>query len=329
MRGIRYEVSTSGFDPALQGVWSDPYGGAYNVGLMVPQVLPVVRDPQHRLLFMLAFARFGAHRKARLVGVRQLLTIAALIPQPSAEIPPPPYIFEQQVKTPYWHFTDADVSWHVMRVPPGNQPLPNKANADGIAFRYATGAALLFEKNPNGVSYAPPNGGRPLGAPISSSLGNLHDIRYPWNSDHAQDSLDIEIEGPCDLVFYASVQQTNPATRPSISSAGLTFPFGTGCLPKEEAFIGNFENQTTPVPVTYWRIGGSMIIEENSMIPWPRGLIEDDPMPWIAPTKRRGALTEGSLIPAPRGPSLEGIKPSKEIPAEARLYKAPGTRGKR
>jgi hypothetical protein len=309
MRGIRYEVSTSGFDPALQGVWSDPYSGVYNVGLIIPQVLPIVRDPQHRLLFILATIRLNAYRKVRLVGIRQLLTIAALIPR-SGEIPPPPYILEKQVVTPYWHFTDADVSWHVMRVPPGNNPKNNPKNSDGVAFRYATGSALLFEKNPNNQSYQPPNGGRPLGSPVSPSLGNLHDIRFPWVDDHAQDSCDVEIEGPCDVVFYASVQQTNPLTRATIPT-GLTFPFGTDNFPTEEAFIGNFAEQDPAIPTIYWRIGGSLIFEDCSMIPWPRGLIEDDRMEWIAPNKRRGALKEGSLEPEPRGSALVVPKRSR------------------
>jgi hypothetical protein len=308
MRGYRYEISTSGFDPALQGVWSDPYGGTANVGLMIPQVLPTVRDPQHRLLFELAFIRLGAGRKVRLVGLRQLLTIAALVPQTGGGTPPP-YIFEKQVETPFWHFSDAAVSWHVMHVPPGSNPKYSKSNADSIAYRYATGSALLFEKNPNLASYVPPNGGRPLGTPVSSSLGNLHDIRWPWTK-HPQHSMDVEIEGPGDIVFYASVQQTNSITRPQISSTGLTFPFGTGNLPQEEAFVGNWENQTVPVPVTYWRIAGSMIFEEANMIPVPGALVEDERMPWTAPKDRVGAVREGSLLPVPRGAALGAISKS-------------------
>jgi hypothetical protein len=324
MRGIRYEVSTSGFDPALQGVWSDPYSGVYGVGLVVPQVLPIVRDPQHRLLFELAFLRIGAGRKVRLVGIRQLLTIAALLPQPSVETTPPPYIFEKQVTTPFWHFTDATVSWHVMRVPPGNNPKYNKANADGVAYRYATGSALLFEKNPNSPSYQPPNGGRPLGSPVSPSLGNMHDIRWPWVADHAQDCMNVEIEGPCDIVFYASMQQTDPNSRTTTPITGLTFPLGTDNLPTEAAFVGNFENEATPVPVTYWRIGGSMIFEDCAMFPWPRELIEDDPMEWIAPNKRRGAVKEGSLKPPPRGAAL--VRPATSMAGVRKPAAAKGTR---
>jgi hypothetical protein len=296
MRGTRYEISTSGLDPALQGVWSDPFGGVYGVGLRVAQTLPTVRTYKNRLLYMLAFARFGAHRKVRLVGVRQLLTIAALLPTGEGS---QPYILEKQVTSPTWHFTDATWSWHVMRVPPGRNPKSHPSNADGVAFQYATAPALLFQTDPNEAGYKPPWAGRPIGTPVTPVLGNLHDIRFPWVDDRAPRSLDVEIEGPCDIVMFASGQQTNPDTRPLVPAApGGGFPYGTTCLPEMDAFVGNYD--LASIPTTYWRVAGSLIFEEENMIPRPRELVEDETMPWCSTgIGGGGGLVEGGLEAPP------------------------------
>ena len=294
MRGARYEISSSGIDQALQGVWSDPYGGIYNVGLIIPQVLPSESNWKNRLLFTLAFARFGAHRRVRLVGARQLLTMAAQLNPGSGTSN---YILEKQIETPYWHFPDGSVSWHIMRVPPGMNTQFNTSNGDGLAYRYAQNAALLFEEHPELSSYVSPNAGIPYGVPLAPSLGNFHDIRFPWVNDHAQTALDIEFEGPCDIVFFATVKQTDPDTRMQLVLPG-SLPGGTGCIPKEDAFLANFQSAT--VPPTYWRIGGSLIFEEAAIFPWPRYLEEDEVNPWCIPDSQSGGVSGGSIDP-PRG----------------------------
>jgi hypothetical protein len=295
MRGTRYETSTTGLDTAYQGIYSDPYGGVYNAGLLIPQIRPADRTYTNRLLFTLAFARFGAHRRVRLVGLRQMLTVAAFVPAAGGTS----YILEKQIPSsqPLWHFTDASVSWHVHRVGPGYRPLKNPANSDGVAFRYSTAPALLFESGPNTDAYIPPYGGRPPGMPLSGPLGNLHDVRFEWVSDHAWESVDsIEFEGPCDIVLFASVQQTNPANRTKLVVPGL-LPAGTDSFPEMDAFVANME--ANAIPTTYYRIAAAMIFEEENMIPYPRTLEEDEINPWCMPTSQGGGQTMGSIDPPP------------------------------
>jgi len=76
-RGTRREQTTVGFDPNLQNVGSDPYGSPYWVGQTIQPTPPANGS---RYLYLLALSRFGAHRKARLVGMRQLVTIGQYIP---------------------------------------------------------------------------------------------------------------------------------------------------------------------------------------------------------------------------------------------------------
>jgi len=77
MRGTRHELTTVGFDENLQNVGSDPYRSPYWVGQRIPAFNP---PNGSRYLFLLALARFGAHTKGRLVGIRQLVTIGQNIP---------------------------------------------------------------------------------------------------------------------------------------------------------------------------------------------------------------------------------------------------------
>lgn len=324
MRGARrYEISTSGIDQALQGVYSDPFGGINNVGLIIPSVVPTTRPKyRNRLTFTLAWMRLGAGRVVHVVGVRQLLTIAAQI-NASGDSPTGTYILEKQVTTPFWHFTDGSVSWSINRVQPGRNPLPHVDNTDSVAFTYAQGSALVFRTNPGLATYTPPAAGRPLGTPIAPSLGNIHDLRWPWN-DPSQESMRIEVQGPCDLVFTATVQQTNPSTRTTLLLPS-TLPGGTECLPSEDAFVANFPNTSgTPTIVApiYWRIGGSLVVEEANDFPWPRELQDDTTAPWCPPTSQRGGTRGGSIVPpegdSPRAPTGGDGAPKGAAPRKPR-----------
>jgi hypothetical protein len=117
--------------------------------------------------------------------------------------------------------------------------------------------------------YAPPYAGRPPGTVLIPEFGNFHDLRFPWKDDHAWESLDIEVEGPCAIELYASVQQTNPSTRPILD---LTSLGGCCCgLPPEEQFIQTFTN------AVYTRIAGSLIFEEANFVPENYPKVAKDP----------------------------------------------------
>jgi hypothetical protein len=168
--------------------------------------------------------------------------------------------FEFEVTSPFWRFTDGNVSWHITRYPQTDPP-PSTLNKDGVQFEYSLAPARLIQLA-DGIT--PPNGGRPYGMSLTGDLGCIHDIRHPWRSGHAWDSLRVEICGPCDIVFYASVLQTNPATRrvmPNITGAN------SSTFTPEDFFVSEFDNTDGAGRAVYHRIAGSLIFEEACWYP--------------------------------------------------------------
>jgi hypothetical protein len=80
--------------------------------------------------------------------------------------------------------------------------------------------------------------------------------------------LDIEIEGPCAIELYASVQQTNPSTRPTIPTLTAT---QLALLPPEEQFVAAFPS------AVYTKIAGSLIFEEANFVPENYPKVDKDP----------------------------------------------------
>jgi len=265
-RGTSHEISTVGFDQNLQTIGSDPYGSAYFVGISVPTtVLP----KNGRYLFMLALSRIGANEKARLVGIRQLVTIVANIPN-GVGAAQTIYPLELQVFSPFWHFTDANISWHLKKVAPLKRNTNNAFNAEGLQFQYAQTPALLFQKAPaEAGGYVAPYGGIPPGNNLLADLSNFHDLRFPWQSSQTWSELDTEFEGPCDIALFASVKQTDPATRPTLP-VGLT-DNQQRTMPEEDRFVYNFPQ------TIYGRIAGSLVFERNNQYPDPQQLSEKTP----------------------------------------------------
>jgi hypothetical protein len=277
LRGTTYEVSTTGFDENLQLIGGDPFGSAYNLGLRIPST--ATPDANHRYLFMLARARFNARQRARMTGIRQLLTIGVSVPETAesgANVQN--YILEEMVINPFWHFQDGNVSWHLLKMPIMSTVLSNPNNADCFMFRDSQTPALLYEAftppflGGGGpiVAYAPPYGGRPLYTenPLIPDYGCWRDLRFPWTSTMGTFPIpDIEFEGPCDIALYASVRQTNPSTR-----AALTIPAspaaGTNSIPFEDAMVANFAN------TIYWRIAGSLAFDVEDF--YPRRMVEEE-----------------------------------------------------
>ena len=247
MRGRgRYELSTTGLDENLQLVGADPYGTAYGFGLRIPNFQ---LSAHKRWLYMLAMSRIAANERVTLVGMRQFVSIGALKSDDSGTRN---YPFEQQVTSPWWHFPDGNVSWHLKRVAPGMNMQPNDANAPGQTYLYAMQSALLYEQPPTIIStdhYVPPNNGQPPGASLLPEYDGMKDIRSPWQ---VHIPIGLEIEGPCDIALFASVRQSDPITR----AAGIAGALTTTGLAIEDAFVGNY-----PTAV-YWRIAGALIFQE-------------------------------------------------------------------
>lgn len=253
-RGRRFEVSTKGFDENLQLIGSDSLSSPYWVGLRVPA--NATTDPKERYTALLAFARFGAGSRARLVGIRQLLTIGCFVPNDNQDAPAS-FPLERPVETPFWKFVDGNVLWALRIIPPILQPTASTQNKEGRQFRYGTTPAFLFETTV-GDSPIPPYAGGLPGNALVPDLYNFYDIRFPWVSDKAWDALDVSIQGPCDVVLFASIRQTSlfrlalPGTPPFLTTTGIT---------PEDAFVGN--NDTAQ----YWRVAGSLMFEEEDGTP--------------------------------------------------------------
>lgn len=261
MVGRRFEVSTVGIDEALQGLSTDPFGSAFptTVGLRIPAF---INSPSTRYLFLLATRQVANKEVVRVRGIRQYLTIGASAAA-SVSIPTRPVEFE--VVTPSFRFPDGNVSWHLVREPPQLVDL-QRPNTDlpSFAFADADQSALLYQSYVqsaatgfymlNLTAYMPPLGRLSTWEPIAN-LGNFHDIRFEWRGDHAWGALDEYVAGPCRVSFYASVLQTNPATRPL---AVFVNPLPPG--PPEELFINSMSTES--FSVSYWRVAGSLIFED-------------------------------------------------------------------
>jgi hypothetical protein len=164
---------------------------------------------------------------------------------------------------------DGNVSWHLMRVPFRTKSTLKPTNADNFIYRNALpggAGALLYENatfpaahvDPFGrpdfyvnmTFYAPPNGGFPYGTPL---LPTIHDLRFNWDEVHASNILQLLVDGPCHVVLFASVLQTNSGRH----LAGVA-PANLAGMP-EETFLLNFS--TADTPVGYWRVGGMIDAE--------------------------------------------------------------------
>lgn len=274
-------VSTSGLDETLQGISTDPYGqnvpGA--IGLRIPPVLSssIVAPNQPRYLFCLA-SRIIERDKTVIRGIRQGLTLGVNRSATSPRVLP----YEFPVTSPTWRFPDGNVSWHLVREP-NDYPTDQQPLSDAASWRYlqsdqpamlyksasfaintfepATGAPLFYA---NGLTaYVPPVFQASQRAPIGN-LGNLKGIYYPWNAT-SDDKLNIVVNGNCRISLYASVLQSNPATRLNPTALTATNVISCGISP-EDAFVSNFTTGGGDFPFAgpiYWRIFGAILFDDQ------------------------------------------------------------------
>ena len=272
------EFGTTGVDEALQGLTSSPYtpvGNPSYGGLRIPTPRFAATN---RYLFCLAtFTTNGG----RIRGLRQGLKIGLDTNVGTSVVERP---LEMWVRTADFRFQDGNVSWHlvkesaqrlVTKVAPTDTQSWARLQSQGPALLYdtftntnvtPTGAPVIY--NLNLTAYTPPRvfvGWQPVGG-----LGTFYDIRFPWDNHQAWDSVDIPI-GKGTYSLYASVLQTNPATRvAAIYPAASTPPTGNSNLEfgegiPEEAFIAAFPPVEAGIlGVGYWRIFGSIIVEDQS-----------------------------------------------------------------
>jgi hypothetical protein len=274
----RFEIATSGADEGLQGLSSDPFGGAGTpvaTGLRIPSL---VNTPTTRYLALLATKVITT--KTKVCGIRQGLEIGL-------DLGPQLQIVQQRpmtmcVVTPTFRFSDgANVSWHLVREPMplrvGQRP---KTDTDSWTYQAADTPSFLYDDfiasqttlmgQPinyalNLTSYTPP---RFVGDFQNiAGLKSIRDIRYPWTAT-GWNSIDEEVTGICRVSLYASILQTDPLNRPgTVFGEGITTNGSAEGSAPEENFIAKYtftETETTPAAgPQFWRVYGSILFEDE------------------------------------------------------------------
>ncbi len=259
----RYEIVTVGPNPEFNFIGSDPYDTNSYTGLVVPST-PSSSISDARYLMVLARSSFSTgeqsadRRGVRLVGIRQYAELIARIPAGTSPLNSTgprsgsTVTFRKEIKSPLWHPPDGDISWHVMVINKVQRDTRNPSNTDGVMYQDSTSPALLYQV---ASPYVPPNGGRPWGTPLAASLGNMHELRYKWRADNSEYVLDISIPTPCDVVFFASVRQNNPAFNPEFLD-GTTNQFAA--LSDEDKFLVAYSSFAQ-----YGAVAGALIFDQN------------------------------------------------------------------
>lgn len=265
----RQEIVTVGPNSEFGFIGSDSYETNAYTGLVVPSAPSSTVDG--RYLMMLARYSFsapeqsGSNQGVRLVGMRQYAELIARIPAGTS--PPltsrgdigggPPagstVTFRKEIKSPLWHPIDGNISWHVMIIDKVQRDRRNPANTDGFIYQDALSPALLYQV---AAPYSPPNAGRPWGTPLAASLGNIHELRYPWRASLSEYTLDIPVPAPCDVALFASVRQNDPALNPSLSDSTATQQFFALC--EEDQFVVAY-----PTYAQYGVIAGALTFDQN------------------------------------------------------------------
>jgi hypothetical protein len=160
---------------------------------------------------------------------------------------------------------------------PGQQPLTQTAsfawkNSDTPAFLFqdfttsnplASGAPTNYAVDL--TAYTPPK--FPIDWQPIAGLKAMRDIRYPWQDDRAWDCINEPVDGNWRVSLYASVLQTNPATRPGIVFGSAIATDGSALGgPPEEDFIYKFTfggGEEPTVGPQFWRIYGSILFEDE------------------------------------------------------------------
>lgn len=232
-----FECVSAGADPDLLGVGSSPYvGDASATFLPVPE--EPTPDQRSRYLYRLVVVPVSAGQVAIIRGVRTYVGIRGTLDDVPYEIP---------VTTPNWKFTNGNYSFHVRRLGPAFYDSRFSATQQPGTSPQTSGSdsALLF--NQLAAPYIPRGAGLPPGDGVDF-LTTWRDMRYPWTAAN-WDLLRVPVPGPCTLVLYASIHQTDPETRPD--------PADIPCdvLVPEDRFVANFTD------ARFGHVGGALLIE--------------------------------------------------------------------
>lgn len=234
------EIVSASYDEDMLMIGSSPWlGDVGGTGVAVPS--GATTSISNRYLFRLCGVQIPDRSSLHVVGIRQLVTLRALIESGSASYPA-----EREVTSPLWRFADGNVSFHLRWHQAlqdarkyGVAPLGTDPNMRGLD------TSLLFD--PSGPFYTAPGNGVPPGRDVWG-LGTWRDMRFPWKSTSWD--MRIPVRGPGVLVLYASVRQTDPTTRPVLPP-----PDDLDAIRPEDRFLLEY-----PTAV-YGRIAGALAVE--------------------------------------------------------------------
>src|SRR6266542_765936 len=234
------ELASESFDPDKAGIGSSPFvGDMGNTGVVVPPEPTTAQS--NRYLIRLCGVQIPMGKAIILHGLLQAATIRCEQMSGCTSI-----VSELEVTSPFWSFSDGNISWHLRllqnRLAPAIYDAAQQPGTDPNMNGLDT--ALLY--SPPLLPYVAPNAGQPPGSPLDW-LDTWRDIRFPW--DNTEWRLHQLIPGPYNLVFYASVHQPDPTNR---QVAVIADP---GALRPEDRFLATFAR------AIYGRVAGAMTVE--------------------------------------------------------------------
>ncbi len=246
-------VASAGYNQNLVMVGSSPFGtpmDSFDTFLAVPTrptVPNLAAASSNRYLFRLCGWTIPEGHSARLIGIGEYTEIGLTqLQEDGAQ-----FELRRPVETPGWAFQDGNVSRGItlVRPPPSTSlfslqgaPLSTSRNVYGVT------PGLIFQ-GASPVPYTPPDAGRFPGSPVPG-LGLWKDLRFRWS--FASAPLNYAVEGPGDLVYWASVRQTDPETRTTLQ---LDDPSQLDAVTPEDRFVYRFPD------AIYTRLGGFLVME--------------------------------------------------------------------
>lgn len=254
------EIVSASVDNDLMGIGSSPVPGDFSAtGVRVPNA--PTADQNHRYVIRLCGAEIPGGAGLVIRGIRLAATMRfehQVNPLGGAGL----FVFEREIVSPFWHFIDGNVSFHVrwtQQVQSVRSVFDQLQQPGSSPSTFGVDSALVYTPNPLGPflgPYVPPGAGIPPGRDVDF-LGTIRDpSRYPWtNTDW---SLSVPVIGPGVVTLWASVYQTNPETRIAppalVPPAPFTDPLVCGLRP-EDQFLIQF-----PL-ANYGRVAGALLLD--------------------------------------------------------------------